>query len=144
MVLIPKEVYSEVVDEGLREGYPDAHIVKDAVEKGWIVVEADEDEASKKRLMNDLPEIHEGEAAAMVLALSRDLPILIDESSGRVLAEALGLGSRGTLHVVLSALRGGKLSGSEARDVVSSMVSSGFRIEPSLLERVLREISQFT
>ncbi len=131
------------MEDGLREGYPDAHVVKDAVEEGWINVEADEAGGRKRRLTDDLPEIHEGEAAAMALALSRGLPLLIDESGGRAVAEALGLAQRGTLHVVLRALHGGKLTGSEARDAVSSMVSSGFRIDPSLLERVLREITLF-
>lgn len=41
-ILIPPEVYTEVVVDGLREGYPDAYVVKDAVEQGWIVVEANE------------------------------------------------------------------------------------------------------
>jgi predicted nucleic acid-binding protein len=141
-IIIPPEVYSEVVDEGLREGYADAHVVKDAVEQGWIVVEADAG-TRKRRLTDDLRDIHEGEAAAMVLALNKALPLLIDESSGRAVAEALGLTTRGTMYVVLRALYSGWLTASEARDTISSMVSSGFRIEPSLLERVLREISLF-
>ena len=74
-ILIPPEVYSEVVENGLREGYPDAHVVKDAVEEGWIIVEADDAGGRKKRLTDDLRELHEGEAAAMVLALSRGLTI---------------------------------------------------------------------
>ena len=93
--------------------------------------------------MDDLRELHEGEAAAMALALSRGLLLLIGESGGRAVAEALGLSPRGSLYVVLRALHGGGLTGSEARDAVSSMVSSGFRIDPILLERVLREITLF-
>ena len=118
----------------------DAHVVKEAVERGWIIVEADAD-PRKRRLIDDLRDIHEGEAAAMILALNKRLPILIDESSGRAIAEALGLVPRGTIYVVLKALQRGKLTASDARDTISSMVSSGFRIEPGLLERVLREIS---
>jgi predicted nucleic acid-binding protein len=143
-ILIPPEVYTEVVVDGLREGYPDAYVVKYAVEQGWIVVEANEAGGRERRLTDDLREIHEGEAAAMVLALSRGLPILVDESSGRVLAEALGLAPKGTLYVVLKALHDGKLTGSEVRDAIASMVSSGFRIEPGLLERVLREVTLFS
>jgi predicted nucleic acid-binding protein len=143
-ILIPPEVYAEVVVDGLKEGYPDAHAIKEAVEEGWIMVEANEAGERKKRLTNDLREIHEGEASALVLALSRSLPILIDESSGRTLAEALGLSPKGTLYVVLRALHSGKLTGSEARDAIALMVSSGFRIEPSLLERVLREVTLFS
>ena len=141
-IIIPSEVYSEVVEEGNREGYPDSYVVKEAVEKGWIIVEADET-GEKKRIANNIREIHVGEAAALVIALSRNLPILIDESSGRTVAEALGLNPKGTMYVVLNALREGNLTTSEARDTIASMVSSGFRIEPSLLERVLREVALF-
>ncbi|MCX6656036.1 MAG: hypothetical protein NTY03_13105, partial [Candidatus Bathyarchaeota archaeon] len=77
VVLIPSEVYSEVVEDGLREGYPDAHVVKEAVEHGWITVEDNPDGGRKKRLTDDLSELHEGEAAAMALAHSRDLTPLM-------------------------------------------------------------------
>jgi predicted nucleic acid-binding protein len=79
----------------------------------------------------------------MIIALSKHLPILIDESSGRAVAEALSLAPRGTIYVVLRALHNGRLTSSEARDTIAAMVSSGFRIEPRLLERILREISLF-
>jgi len=79
----------------------------------------------------------------MIIAIDKNLPILIDESSGRAIAEALGLTPRGTIYVVLRALQSGRLTSPEARDTISSMVSSGFRIEPNLLERILREISLF-
>jgi predicted nucleic acid-binding protein len=142
-VIIPREVYSEVVEEGLREGYPDAHVVKEAVEQGWIRVEADPAVEKRKRLTDDLRELHEGEAAAIILAQSSGLSLLIDESSGRAVAEALSLAPRGSMHVVLRALHDGGLTGAEARDTISSMVSSGFRMEPRLLDRVLREVTHF-
>ena len=141
-IIIPSEVYSEVVEEGNREGYPDAYVVKEAVEKGWIIVEADET-GEKKRIADDIREIHRGEAAALVIALRNNLPILIDESSGRTVEEALGLNPKGTMYIILNALREGNLTRSEARDTIASMVRSGFRIEPSLLERVLREVALF-
>ena len=139
-ILIPSEVYSEVVEEGLKEGYADALVVRDAFEKGWIKVEAAPTEQTG-RIMRGLPELHEGEAAAMSLAIDRRAPLLIDESSGRVIATALGLRPRGAIHVLFKAAYNGSLSTVEARDTISSMVSAGFRIEPKLLERVLRELS---
>ncbi len=141
-VIVPREVYYEVVEEGIREGHADAHVIKDAVEQGWIRIESVVSDG-ERRIAADINEIHEGEAAALGLAMARSLPILLDESSGRAVAEALGLKARGTLSVVLRALREGGLTRPQARDVIASMVASGFRIEPSLLERVLREVTQF-
>jgi predicted nucleic acid-binding protein len=88
-------------------------------------------------------EIHLGEAHAIILARRIDLLLLIDESSGRAFAEAWGLKAKGTLYVILNALRSGFMNSSEAKETVLSLVGKGFRIEPSLLARIIREIESF-
>jgi len=140
-ILIPPEVKTEVIDQGLHEGHPDAHVIKKAVEDGWIKIE-DAPTKPREGITRDLPEIHEGEAAAMALALKRRLPLLIDESCGRITATALGLHPRGSIHVILRALNEKRMTTHEARQKIAFMVTSGLRIEPKLLERLLREITQ--
>lgn len=143
-IIIPPMVYHEVVEEGLREGYRDAYLVKEAVKAGWILVDEDESvDRDARVIVEDLGDIHEGEAAALLLAAKRRAPLLIDESSGRALARAFGITSRGVLHVLLKALHDNGLTPSEVRDDLTFMVASGFRIEPKLLERVIREIMRF-
>ena len=66
--------------------------------------------------------------------------MLMDESCGRALAEALGVETRGTLYVVLRALRLGLLGKSEAKETVTMLVAKGMRLDPRLLSRVLNEI----
>jgi len=144
-IIIPPQVYNEVVSEGLKAGFSDALAVEEAVKEGWIrVVGLDgNDEEISRRISEGAREIHLGEAQAMVLARKRSEMLLMDESCGRALAEALGLRVRGTLYVVLRSLRLGHMSKQEAKDTVSVMVSRGFRLEPKLLTRVLEEIDRF-
>ncbi|MEM2354684.1 MAG: DUF3368 domain-containing protein, partial [Candidatus Bathyarchaeia archaeon] len=81
-----------------------------------------------------------GEAQAILLARKASVLLLMDESSGRAFAETLGLKVKGTLYVIMRALREELLDKAEAKEIVLELVSKGFRIEPRLLARILREI----
>lgn len=144
-VVVPSEVYREVVSEGLRLGFSDALAVEEAVKEGWVRVHALDGEAHglAVRLAEGAGEIHFGEAQALALAREMGVMLLMDESCGRALAEALGVEARGTLFVVLRALRLGLLDGGEAKDVVSRLVGLGMRLDPRLLARVFNEIDGF-
>lgn len=144
-VLIPEEVYKEVVERGLKEGFSDALIVKECVNQGWIkVTRLDEREIDLcRRIMEHAAEIHLGETQAILLARELNTLLLMDESCGRAFAEAWGLKVRGTLYVILKALRERRLNKDEAKETVSSMINKGFRIEPKLLTRILKEIENF-
>jgi hypothetical protein len=85
-------------------------------------------------------EIHLGEAQAIILTRERGALLLIDESSGRTFAETLDLKVRGTLYVIMKALREELLDRTEAEEVVLALVGKGFRIVPKLLARILREM----
>ncbi|MEM3523742.1 MAG: DUF3368 domain-containing protein [Thermoproteota archaeon] len=143
-VLIPEEVYKEAVEKGLEEGFSDAFVIKESVENGWIkIVKLDEEgERLCRKIMEHAPEIHLGEAQAIVLARKNKMLLLIDESSGRAFAEAMGLKVRGTLYIIVEALKKGFLDKSNAKETVLTMASKGFRIEPELLARLLREIEK--
>jgi predicted nucleic acid-binding protein len=47
-------------------------------------------------------------------------------------AEAMGLKARGTLYIIIEALRKGLLDKNNARETVLMLVGKGFRIEPKL------------
>lgn len=141
-VVVPSEVYREVVLEGLRLGFSDALAVEEAEKEGWIKVKTlnGEERELSLRLAEGAREIHVGKAQAMALARGMGAALLMDESCGRALAEALGVETRGTLYVVLRALRLGLLDGSEAKETVTRLVAKGMRLDPRLLARVLNEI----
>jgi len=56
----------------------------------------------------------------------------------------MGFEGQGTLYVILKAFRERILSKDEAREAVLQLIGKGFRIEPRLLARILKEIESFT
>lgn len=144
-VIIPEEVYKEAVKRGLQEVFSYALVLKEAVDEGWIKTSklTTKEATTCRKMMDHAFEIHLGEAQAIVLARRTDLMLLIDESSGRAFAEAWGLKAKGTLYVILTAIRSGHMNSVEAKETVLSLVAKGFRIEPSLLARIIREIDNF-
>ncbi|MBS7632839.1 DUF3368 domain-containing protein [Candidatus Bathyarchaeota archaeon] len=141
-VIIPEEVYREAVEKGLKEGFSDALAIKECIEQGWIKISKLDGREIKlcEKMMEHAFEIHFGEAQAITLARKINALLLMDESSGRAFAETLGLKVKGTLYVIVKALREELLDKAEAKEIVLALVSKGFRIEPKLLARILREI----
>jgi predicted nucleic acid-binding protein len=141
-VIIPEEVYKEAVERGLQEGFSDALVIKECVEQAWIKVSKLNEREVKlcQRMMKHAFEIHLGEVQAIIQAREMDALLLMDESCGRAFAETWGLKVKGTLHVILKALREELLDKNEAKEAVLQLIKKGFRIEPRLLARILKEI----
>jgi len=143
-VLISSESYKEAVEEGLKSGFKDALVIKTACEQGWIKVATltEKQLCVCERVLQQSFELHAGEVQAIVLArdLGGDVVLLMDDSSGRAFAEAWGLKVKGSLYVVVTALRGGMLSVEEAKGTILALVEKGFRIDPKLLAKALLEL----
>lgn len=137
-VMIPGLVYREVVEKGIAGGHQDALMVRKGIEDGWIRVVEVMDEPS----LDSLGDIHGGEAEAIHLARERRLSLIIDDSTGAVVAESRGVKVRGTVFVVLEGLRRGHLSRKEAKETVYSVIRAGFRLDPEVLYRVIKEIDE--
>jgi predicted nucleic acid-binding protein len=84
-----------------------------------------------------LPDLDEGEASSIRLALSRNGPalLLIDERSGRAVAQDLGLSVAGTAAVIGLARQRGLIT--SARQVFTALHASDFRIAPAVIKAVL-------
>jgi len=144
-VLIPQEVYIEAVEKGLQGGFTDAKIIKECINEGWIKLSKlnFKDQSMLQKISEHAFEIHSGEAQAIVLANEMKLLLLMDEPAGRAFAEAWGLKVKGTIYVIISALRKGFISETEAKETVLKMVTKGFRLEPTLLARLIIEIENY-
>ncbi len=144
-VYIPQEVYNEVIIMGLNEGFTDALVLKDCIDKGWIKIKTLDDKQTEscQMIMEHAHELHLGEAQAIILAQTNNVLLLMDESCGRAFAETWGLKVHGTLYVILRSLREAIINKEEAREAMYALVEKGFRIEPSLITWVLREIQNY-
>ncbi len=147
-VLISEQSYKEAVEKGLEEGFSDALVIKDACDLGWIKVKhlSERQVELCQKITRHSFELHLGEAQAIVLAreIGKDALLLMDDSSGRAFAETWGLKVKGTLYVIMTALRSELLDNAEANETVLTLVRKGFRIESKLLARTIQEIEKCT
>lgn len=132
-VLTPAEVFNEVVIKGKENQHPDAFVIEAAVEEGWI-------EVKEIEALRELEEfgIDSGEADAISLAKSLGVPVLLDQTHARIAAKALGLKPRGTIFVLLGALRKKLLTYEEYQDLLEELVKAGFRMSDEIYLSAVR------
>jgi len=132
-VLIPAEVFDEVVIRGKEHQHPDAFIVESAVEEGWIHIK-------NIKVFGELEDfgIDPGEAHAISLARSLGVPVLLDQTHARNAAKAFGLKHRGTIFVLLAALRKKLLTSENYQDSLEDLVKTGFRMSDEVYLEAVR------
>jgi len=94
--------------------------------------------------VHELPEVerlHEGEAQAIQLALELQLPLLIEETVGRRVAQNMGIQISGIAGQILKAFRQGIISTTEAEDKLRELLRAG-RINQKIYEALLASLSQ--
>ena len=118
-ITIPEEVKVEVVDNGKDEGAPDAFLVEDAVENGWIVIERSRSDRVKE--IADKVGIDAGEVAAIMLARKLNCPVLLDDLAARRFATGLGLEVAGSIGILIRCAKTGLLSENEALESLEKL-----------------------
>ncbi len=125
-ILIPEEVYDEVVRRG--RGLVGAAEVASCT---WLV----RAQVANRLAVDALSiSLDRGEAEAIVLASERDALLLIDDGDGRKAAKQLGLKVTGTVGLLLMASEDGKLN---LRRALDDLRAAGFRLSTKEYERVL-------
>jgi predicted nucleic acid-binding protein len=133
-IVLPSAVWREVVQEGGgRVG------AKEVAAAEWITVQA----VSQQALVRTLQRIlDDGEAEAIALAheIEADV-VLLDERDARREAVRLGLPVLGTIGILVWAKRSQLLS--SLKDALDALrTKAGFRVGPSLYDRVLRVVGE--
>lgn len=135
VVLIP----SVVADEVLTGHFPDQEaMIQAAIEAGWLRL------AVNIGTGPALPDLDEGEAASIRLALSfgpaNSTLLLIDERAGRATATEFGLTVAGTAAAIGMARQQGLIT--SARAVFAKLHASDFRISVPVIETVLKRCGE--
>lgn len=130
---MPTEVRREVLPG---RGFDDERGILAAEATGWLAVRAPTPDAPP------LPDLDEGEAACIRIALASGGPalLLMDELAGRALAQEHGLRVAGTAAVIGMAKTRGLIV--SARDVFARLHASDFRISAQAVETALRRVGE--
>ena len=126
--IIPTEVYKQVVTEGKNQGYADALISEDLVNKGVITVVQVAENGFKEMLKSLEKELHEGELEVLTLAKNKGGIAVLDESIAREVGSVLRIEVRGTLFLIFLMVRKRELKKEEAKNKVDLMIRNGFRL----------------
>ena len=126
--IIPTEVYKQVVTEGKNQGYADALISEDLVNKGVITVVQVAENGFKEMLKSLEKELHEGELEVLTLAKNKGGIAVLDESIAREVGSVLRIEVRGTLFLIFLMVRKRELKKEEAKYKVDLMIRNGFRL----------------
>jgi predicted nucleic acid-binding protein len=136
-VQFPVSVYEEVVVEGMRRGFEDAHTLQRFLhQEGWKPTEVED-------VPDDLASLYldRGERESIALALDLNGLLLIDEERGREVARERGVTVRGTLGVLIQAYRSGFITADQLRFYFGQIEEwTDIWISPALCHRMLQEV----
>ena len=134
-ILIPQQVYAEVVEAGREIGAADAAVVADAIDDGWIVPRQVHPSANLETF-----DLEAGETAVLSLAVDEGHEdVLVDEESVREVARLLGLNPRGTLSFLFTTLREGEITFGEFLESLERLLESGMYLHESIYVEAVRK-----
>lgn len=91
---------------------------------------------ASEQLENLLLILDQGEAEAITLALEQQLPILIDERKGRLIAQQKGLVVTGFLGLLLLMIQRNVLTEQEAKQLLDQAIKNGFHVSKKLYRQI--------
>ena len=143
-IQVPDEVKIEVVDRGKEKRYPDAYVIEEAFNDGWITVgNLTKDNEKRASVLTEATGIDLGEAEAILLTRQKaEETILMDQAHARTVARQFGLKPRGTLYLILVSTRRGMLSKEDAKEDLSRLVEANFRINTKVYDAVSKIIDK--
>jgi predicted nucleic acid-binding protein len=130
-------VYTEVVGEGIRLGYEDAHTLQRFLAlEHWKATAIPSIPVELAALRLD-----RGERESIALAIALNGVLLMDEERGRQVARQRGLTVHGTLGVLIQAYRSGHIGAEQLRFYFGQIEEhSDIWISPTLCRRLLSEV----
>ena len=95
---------------------------------------------SQTPLISGVERLHDGEIQAIQLALELQLPLLIEETVGRRVAQSMGIRVSGIAGQIIMAFRQNGISATDARDKLNELFRAG-RINQKIYDALLNAIS---
>jgi len=141
-VQIPLEVKVETVDRGKTKGCPDAYVIEQALNDGWLILSPLTPENTKKsEALAQMTGIDIGEAQVMILAKQKNEKlVLIDQSNARQVARHLELAPRGTIFIILTAIRRKLITKEEAKLMLATLIEVNFHVSAKIYHETIKAI----
>lgn len=132
-VALPETVRAEILDCGT---WPGRDALRRTIEAGGLVVRCDDGGTP------ELPELDEGEAACIRVALRHSGPalILMDERAGRAVAAEHGISVAGTAAVIGMAKQHGLIPSAHA--AFEELLRGDFRLSGEVIQTVLERVGE--
>lgn len=140
--LVPERVVSEVVDEGIEAGYPDARRIKHAIDDGMLEPR-DVPDSPRFSDLRAAPNLSDADAAVLALAADVSGVAVMDEQAGRAIADTEGIDTRGTAYLVLLSVREGRIDADTGREIIDEMLEAGWHCSPGLYARLVSKLDSF-
>lgn len=141
--VVPDPVYTEVVTRGIEENHPDARRVERAAEDGLLERVSVPESAMFDRLRRN-DNLSTADAAVLAVADARGGTAIMDETYGRDVADTEGIPTRGTAYLVIWLLKEDQISGSEASEIIDTMLDVGWYCAPNLYKAIQRKIDELS
>ncbi|NOZ59248.1 MAG: hypothetical protein GXO66_06710 [Euryarchaeota archaeon] len=140
-VFIPGAVYDEVVERGVAKGFPDALIIRRAVEKGEVKVEKLDPEGCREaQELKRFANIGAGEAEAITLAKFLKAELIIDDALAHGVARTFAIKPLWTTSFILKLFSEGVIGKEEAREILEELVEAGYWVGEDVLLKLLRKL----
>ncbi len=124
-IIIPEEVFEEITKKAPED--------EKAYLDSWKSLFSVEEGTSSNK------DISKGEEAAIKLAKQKKLMLIVDDHVARMHAEIEGVRYIGTLGLLLLCIKKKHISKGEFREMLGSLINSGFRISIEVYNHVLKE-----
>lgn len=131
-------VKNEVVDEGIRRECPDAEIVGNAFQDGWLKLETlSALELKQAAKLADGEGISFADAEVILLSVKKKTLFLSDDTALSMIAEMYGLKTWDTWNLLLEALSKNLMTITELSDAIEDLGKRKFKLNPKQTQEIL-------
>ena len=130
-------VFHEVVEVGKALGYPDAVATEELINKKLVKVRNPTLSISQT-ISRAHKDVHKGEAEVIALAKEIVAIAILDDTVARAVAKMHNVRIEGTYSIILRALVKGSISKDKAEDSLQKLVSSGWRCDVELYNKLIK------
>lgn len=134
-LIIPEEIYREVVEEGKKRGEQDAIRVENLIEEGWI-------EVKKVEVLDKVEKfgLEKGEKEVLSLAEENKIEeVLADEEAVREAAKILDFKPKGTLYFLLKSVKEKNIDFDSYLQTLEELVGHGFYLSEEVYMEAVRK-----